>query len=97
MTKKQDTEYKYWCKFQEENCSYCWGTVFNSTPQEFKNKYNAVCYIEDVDKAVGVGVFLRTLGYKIQKGDVPDALKGWSIIKINISSPIQVLVPLQGF
>lgn len=66
MAKKQDTEYKYWCKFQEENCSYCWGTVFNSTPQKFKNKYNAVCYIEDVDKAVGVGVFLRTLGYKIQ-------------------------------
>ena len=76
MAKKQDTEYKYWCKFQEENCSYCWGTVFNSTPQEFKNKYNAVCYIEDVDKAVGVGVFLRTLGYKVQNMHHPRIFYG---------------------
>lgn len=35
---------------------------------------------------IGKTAIVEGLGYKIQKGDVPDALKGWSIIKINISS-----------
>lgn len=65
MSKEKNLELKYWKKFQEESCNDCWGTVFYSKPQEFKNKYNTICYIEDIDKAVGVGVFLRTLGYKI--------------------------------
>lgn len=58
MTKKQDTEYKYWCKFQEENCSYCWGTVFNSTPQEFKKK-NTMQYVilKMLIKQLGLGYF----------------------------------------
>ena len=35
---------------------------------------------------IGKTAIVEGLGYKIQKGDVPDALKGWSIIKINIPS-----------
>ena len=35
---------------------------------------------------IGKTAIVEGLGYKIQKGDVPDALIGWSIIKINIPS-----------
>lgn len=35
---------------------------------------------------IGKTAIVEGLGYKIQKGDVPEALKGWSIIKINIPS-----------
>lgn len=35
---------------------------------------------------IGKTAIVEGLGYKIQKGNVPDALKGWSIIKINITS-----------
>jgi len=35
---------------------------------------------------IGKTALVEGLGYKIQKGLVPDALKGWKIIKINITS-----------
>lgn len=35
---------------------------------------------------IGKTAIVEGLGYKIQTGNVPDALKGWSIIKINITS-----------
>ena len=35
---------------------------------------------------IGKTAIVEGLGYKIQTGTVPDALKGWSIIKINITS-----------
>ena len=35
---------------------------------------------------IGKTALVEGLGYRIQKGDVPDALKNWRIIKINITS-----------
>lgn len=35
---------------------------------------------------IGKTALVEGLGYRIQKGDVPDALKNWKIIKINITS-----------
>ena len=35
---------------------------------------------------IGKTAIVEGLGYKIQTGNIPDALKGWSIIKINITS-----------
>ena len=35
---------------------------------------------------IGKTALVEGLGYKIQNGSVPDALKGWKIIKINITS-----------
>ena len=35
---------------------------------------------------IGKTAIVEGLGYRIQKGNVPDALKGWKIIKINITS-----------
>ena len=35
---------------------------------------------------IGKTALVEGLAYRIQKGDVPNALKGWSIIKINITS-----------
>ena len=35
---------------------------------------------------IGKTALVEGLGYKIQNGLVPDALKGWKIIKINITS-----------
>lgn len=35
---------------------------------------------------IGKTAIVEGLAYRIQKGDVPDALKGWTIIKINITS-----------
>ena len=35
---------------------------------------------------IGKTAIVEGLGYRIQKNDVPDALKGWVIIKINVSS-----------
>ena len=35
---------------------------------------------------IGKTALVEGLAYRIQKGDIPNALKGWSIIKINITS-----------
>ena len=37
---------------------------------------------------IGKTAIVEGLAYRIQRGEVPDALKGWSIIKINVSSLI---------
>ena len=37
---------------------------------------------------IGKTAIVEGLAYRIQKGNVPDALKGWSIIKVNITSLI---------
>lgn len=37
---------------------------------------------------IGKTAIVEGLAYKIQKGEVPDALKNWSVIKINVSSLI---------
>ncbi len=39
---------------------------------------------------IGKTAIVEGIAYKIQKGDVPDALKGWSVIKINVASLIGV-------
>ena len=37
---------------------------------------------------IGKTAIVEGLAYRIQKGEVPDALKGWSLIKVNITSLI---------
>lgn len=37
---------------------------------------------------IGKTAIVEGLAYRIQKGDVPDALKGWTVIKINVASLI---------
>lgn len=37
---------------------------------------------------IGKTAIVEGLAYRIQKGDVPDALKNWSVIKVNITSLI---------
>lgn len=77
MNKKEE----YFNKFQKEICADCWGACFHYKPQEIKNKYNTICYIEDTTKAVGVGVFLRTIGYNISNMHHPMAF--YRMVELN--------------
>lgn len=77
MNKKEE----FFNKFQKEICADCWGACFHYKPQEIKNKYNTICYIEDTTKAVGVGVFLRTIGYNISNMHHPMAF--YRMVELN--------------